>query len=236
MQIPFANKFRLDRGPLRDWLVIAGLLTVVYDPARYVGGWCLLGLGTVLHFVSKCCLRQNKALTLSGPYRFVRNPFYLANLIAEIGLLLIIGNPWVAAIYLVLWFYIYGKTIRSEESHLSQLFSEQFAAYCRAVPRLFPIPGKVLPREQVTGPQFSLRNRNIIEGREIQRTLRLLSFPLLFLAAAEVRVAGIHWPSDWTARFVIGILGFALLNAVGAAVSMRLSKRADLLKTGGAGA
>src|SRR3990172_12686603 len=107
LKVPFRNKFRFDRGPLRDWLVVVGLLTIQFDTARYAAGVLLLVLGTALHFVSKCCLRQNKALTVSGPYRFVRNPFYLANLIVECGLLAMIGNAWVAAAYLILWFWIY---------------------------------------------------------------------------------------------------------------------------------
>src|SRR2546425_297335 len=40
------GKFRLTRGPLRWWLIVAGVLTVQFDPARYAIGtlvtakWC----------------------------------------------------------------------------------------------------------------------------------------------------------------------------------------------------
>jgi protein-S-isoprenylcysteine O-methyltransferase Ste14 len=232
VKIPFRSKFRFDRGPLRAWLLVVGLLTIQFDPARYAIGVVLVILGTALHFASKCCLRQNEALTLSGPYRFVRNPFYLANLIVECGLLAMIGNPWVAAAYLALWFWIYGSTIRSEEATLARLFGEQFAAYCRRVPRLFPMPGRYLRRDEVTGPKFSLRNRNIIKGHEIQRVLRLMSYPLLLLVAAAVSAQRLHFPVEWNALLIIGGAGFVLLNLAGYAVTLVIARQAGLLRQG----
>lgn len=226
MKLPFQNKFRLDRGPLRGWLIIVGVLTISIDPTRYAIGAILILLGTALHFVSKGCLRQNRQLTLSGPYRFTRNPFYLANLIVESGLLVMIGNPWVAAVYLAAWFYIYGRTIREEEAHLSSQFGEAFADYCRSVPRLFPLPGKYLKPERVTGPKFSLANRNIAEGHEIERALRLISYPLLLLAAAAVHMEGIRTRDAWDADLLTGLIGFTLLNCLGYMISVILARRA----------
>src|SRR4051812_38457467 len=82
-----SGKFRLERGPLRWWLIALGAVVVQFDSSRFYVGFGLAMVGAVLHLVSKAHLRQDKALTVAGPYRFTRNPFYLANLIAEIGLL-----------------------------------------------------------------------------------------------------------------------------------------------------
>ncbi|MEX2287822.1 MAG: isoprenylcysteine carboxylmethyltransferase family protein [Planctomycetaceae bacterium] len=222
---PLRRKLRFVRGPLRGWLVLIGLLTIQLDAARFAIGVLCVVLGTALHFVSKCYLRQDRQLTVSGPYRFTRNPFYLANLIFEGGLLVIIGNPWVAAAFLAAWFWIYGRTIRDEEATLLRLFGKAYADYCRHVPRLL-VPGRYLPREKASGPQFSLRNANISQGREIQRSLRMLSYPLLFLAAGIVHESGLQ--SLWTANRDLALctLAFLALNGVGFVVTRLLAHNA----------
>jgi protein-S-isoprenylcysteine O-methyltransferase Ste14 len=139
------GKFRIDRKPLRWWLIGAGMLTIHLDPARQLTGTVLVLAGAVLHFVSKGYLRQSKryigqsqSLTMRGPYRFTRNPFYLANLIAEIGLLIVIGSWPLAVIYLTVWTWVYRKQILAEEATLESLAGERLCSYRDRVPRLLP--------------------------------------------------------------------------------------------------
>jgi hypothetical protein len=150
-----------------------------------------------------------------------------AHLVIEGGLLVIIGNPWLAAIFLPVWFVIYGRTIRSEEAKLQGLFGEKFTAYCQRVPRLIPIPGRSLASHEAPSAGFSLRNRNISEGREIQRTLRILSYPLLFLAAAAVRENGLRPIFDFDAKLLLFALGFVALNCAGMLTTLALRQRAS---------
>lgn len=223
MHVPFKSKFRVSRGPLRSWLVVLGILFIDFRETLFIAGSLLIVLGSVYHFVCKCYLQQNRELTVSGPYRFTRHPFYLANLIVEVGLLVIIGNPWLAICYLSVWFWIYGRTIQHEEATLATLFGDAFANYRRSVPRLFPFPGKCLRRSQVVGPSFSLMNRNIAEGAEIQRTLRMLSYPFLFWAAAIAHQPRLPF---WSSTFMIALSCFLALNGLGMVVTAQLRKRA----------
>ena len=112
------GKLRLDRGPLRWWLLIAGILATRLDPIRFLVGLVLVVVGAVLRFVSKGYLRQGRrylkqtqSITTAGPFRFTRHPFYLGNLIAEIGLLIVIGNLWIASTYLLVWCWVYRRTM-----------------------------------------------------------------------------------------------------------------------------
>lgn len=115
------GKFRFSRGPLRFWLVTTGLLVAATSPTRLMIGSAIILVGAILHVCSKAILTQNQELTQGSLYRFTRNPFYLATLIAEAGLLLVIGQWWVAIPYLILWGVIYDRTIRSEESFLAEI-------------------------------------------------------------------------------------------------------------------
>ena len=214
------GKFRrFDRGPLRTWLVLAGILCVQLDPLRYVIGTALVSLGVVLHFISKAYLEQNRRLTVAGPYRFSRNPFYLANLLAEMGLLVIIGSWWVAVPYLLAWFWIYGVTIRREEATLFELFGEGFEEYRSKVPRLFPVPGKSLARHEAQCGHFSLSNPNILAGNEIQRSLRLSSYTLLLLFIGTGHIEGWATVFQWGSVALQAGVGFLLLNGLGYSIT-----------------
>jgi protein-S-isoprenylcysteine O-methyltransferase Ste14 len=216
------GKLRLDRGPLRWWLIVAGIVTVHFDPLRYLIGTVLVLLGAVLHFVSKGYLRQSrdflretKSLTNGGPYRFTRNPFYLANLCAEVGLLVIIGRLDIAGAYLVAWAWVYRGTIMEEEAKLAQLVGEEYQRYRSRVPRLVPLPWNFLSHREVSGPPFSWSNPNILRGAELERALRLLSYPLLLHAAALVRAQGAAAFLDPTYTTFLPFIGFLALNVLG---------------------
>lgn len=226
--IPLAGKLRFDRGCLRWWLIVVGLLAMQPGFRQFVLGTTLVVLGAVLHFVSKGYLRANAELTVRGPYRFTRNPFYLANLIVEGGLLVIIGNSWVAAIYLAVWWGIYHQQIKQEEHKLVSIFGDEFSQYCRSVPRLVPRPTRFLPRDRVTGPGFSLRNPNIAQGRQIERTLRLLSYPLLFWTVYALSLHEANAQLQWNTGALSAATCCLALNGLGWAISFVRCRSAAL--------
>ena len=112
-----------------------------------------IGIGALLVFVAAAIrtwgaayLRTNvvhdtaqhsEALVADGPFRYTRNPLYLASVVmaAGIGMLasrlgfffLVVGN----------WIFVYRLIFR-EEHALRQTQGESYLAYCRAVPRFWP--------------------------------------------------------------------------------------------------
>ena len=85
---------RIRRRSLRKFLAVLGcVVATVSYPAAMVGGLLMLA-GSGVHLWSKGCLQQNLRLTTAGPYRWTRNPFYLANLLIDLGLE--VGNTPIA--------------------------------------------------------------------------------------------------------------------------------------------
>lgn len=232
------GKFRFSRGPLRFWLVTTGLLVAEITPTRLLVGSIVVLIGAILHVCSKAILTQNQQLTQGSLYRFTRNPFYLATLIAELGLLLVIGQWWVAIPYLVFWSVIYDRTIRSEEAFLAQKFGDAHKEYVRQVPRFFPLPGKGLPAAQVCGPRFSWTNKNIVSDAAFIRASRLLIYPLAFYVAEFVRNRGLsalqtdgYWPLCAVAGIVAIRMSAQLLTKLMQDRAHRESTTLDRLAT-----
>ncbi|WP_455271884.1 methyltransferase family protein [Rhizobium herbae] len=79
--------------------------------------------------------RCSSHLVTCGPFRFTRNPIYLGDTIAMVGLGLITLNPWFiimasAAVAVMTLF-----AVRNEELHLLSRFGFEFERYCRATSR-----------------------------------------------------------------------------------------------------
>lgn len=81
--------------------------------------------------------QHSEVLVADGPFRYVRNPLYFANLpmAAGIGVL----ASWSGFVFLVIanWFFVYRLIFREEES-LKQSQGESYLAYFRSVPRFWP--------------------------------------------------------------------------------------------------
>ena len=79
------------------------------------------------------------SLVADGPYRRVRNPLYLGNVLITAGLGVMmnrIGFP-IAVLATVAFCY---RLILREEAELSVVQGKLYQAYCHAVPRLWPSP------------------------------------------------------------------------------------------------
>jgi protein-S-isoprenylcysteine O-methyltransferase Ste14 len=116
-------------------------------------GWLgigLLGVGLALHCWSVVTLAghiKTGTLASTGPFRFVRNPIYLAGitLVAAIGLLY---APWQVAdlaLPVALFAYFHVAVMFVEEPPLRRQFGASYGAYCERVPRWFPKLGWIKP-------------------------------------------------------------------------------------------
>ena len=76
-------------------------------------------------------------LVTDGPYRYSRNPGYLALTLLYIGLALIIGSIWVVIMLAPVLVVIHYGVIKKEERHLLDQFGEEYIHYKKNVRRWF---------------------------------------------------------------------------------------------------
>lgn len=80
---------------------------------------------------------HGESVIAAGPFRYVRNPLYLGNLIHTLALALLM--PPSGAIFCILAISLFQlRLIAAEESFLSAKLGEPYLAYCAKVPRLIP--------------------------------------------------------------------------------------------------
>jgi hypothetical protein len=181
-----------NRGGIRRYLIVLGLVAGQPGPTTILAGVPLLLLGIVIHLWAKGCLHQNGEVTTSGPYRYVRHPFYLGNLIIDVSTVIMSGSLLLACVFHLWWVVVYLRVMRREEATMVSLFGEEYRAYARRVPLLFPTA-----RPLAAVPGFSWRNPNILQA-EVPRALRFLSYPFLFALAYEWRAGGLLLPPPVT--------------------------------------
>jgi len=95
-------------------------------------GFALKGLGT------PAPIYPPKRLVVTGFYRYVRNPMYIAVLSLILGQGLIFGDMWVFVYGLISWCAFHLFVLVYEEPTLRRSFPSNYALFCANVPRWIP--------------------------------------------------------------------------------------------------
>ena len=114
-------------------------------PTRPVLVWACIGAGLgllawamVTFARAKTALYPNQPATVVvgvGPYRFSRNPMYVAMTILTAGIGVLLDTAWVVALLPVVLVALTVFIIRREEAYLSSAFGESYQAYRARVRR-----------------------------------------------------------------------------------------------------
>ena len=78
-----------------------------------------------------------EAVVADGPYRYVRNPLYFANVLMAMSMGLLASRTGWFVIVLIMTIFQY-RLIGREEAELLRTQGRRYQAYLQAVPRLFP--------------------------------------------------------------------------------------------------
>jgi protein-S-isoprenylcysteine O-methyltransferase Ste14 len=123
------------------------------------GGICAAGLA--LHVWSNVSLARGERLAaagtsplvMDGPFRYVRNPSYLAGitLLLGVGLLYPTWDARDLMLPLLLLVYFHVAVVPVEEPALRQQFGPTYEDYCKRVPRWFPAPSLLRRASQQGG-------------------------------------------------------------------------------------
>jgi protein-S-isoprenylcysteine O-methyltransferase Ste14 len=75
------------------------------------------------------------SLIVEGPYRFSRNPLYVALTLAQLGLGLLLDDAWIVAFSAVSLGVVHFIAVRPEEAYLLERFGEPYRRYLASVRR-----------------------------------------------------------------------------------------------------
>jgi len=133
---PFAVMWALDRW--HPWAIPGGGVVTV-------AGLVLVLIGVSLTFWSAVIFRrahttiipweQVSAIVTTGPFAFSRNPIYLADAIAFVGLTMVIRSWWPLLVLPGILIVIRRQVIDREERYLTDRFGEPYRAYQLGVRR-----------------------------------------------------------------------------------------------------
>ncbi|HEY1219344.1 MAG: isoprenylcysteine carboxylmethyltransferase family protein [Bryobacteraceae bacterium] len=115
---------------------------------RFVGG-ILIALGTIglLDSFARFALHglgtpapvfPTRRLVVTGLYRYVRNPMYVAVAAAILGQALLLGSLTLLAYGGLVWLLFHGFVLLYEEPKLRQSFPSEYRSFCAEVPRWVP--------------------------------------------------------------------------------------------------
>lgn len=201
------------RTNLRRLFIIAILLWPKPDATSLAIGSALVVIGQLIHFISAGYLVKKEEMVTAGPYRFTRNPFYVGNLFYDIGICVMANNPFIALIYLPIFYLIViPRRIRKEEAFLANKFGTDYATYCQKVPTFIPrlLPAKL---DKVNG-QFSWHQ--IIKYRELWRVMRALGLILVLYLQFTIQFSIFKHCTQWHSLFSTpwNIIALSLLGLI----------------------
>ncbi len=131
-----ARRFDGDLGPdLPSWLSPLGYVVFATGLALLVAFVLVLplrGLGTPAPFDA------SRRLVVSGPYRYVRNPIYLAGLLTLAGYALAVCSVSVLLLAIATGSAVHALVVFYEEPHLRRVFGEAYERYLMDVNRWLP--------------------------------------------------------------------------------------------------
>jgi protein-S-isoprenylcysteine O-methyltransferase Ste14 len=116
-----------------------GLGVLVVALGEVVRLWAVHHIGTI----SRTRSDRLGPLIDSGPFRRVRNPLYLGNILLWLGFAVSARLLWLAPIIVLLLAFEYHAIVRWEETLLTARIGESYRRYMEQVPRWIPRLGAV---------------------------------------------------------------------------------------------
>ena len=167
----------------------SGAILVLF--AAFLRTWATAYLRTeVVHDTSQ----HSEALVADGPYRYVRNPLYLANLPLAAGVGVMASRLGWLFMVVAMWLFVFRLILREEDGLLHNQ-GKSYAAYLKAVPRLWP---SLVPRVPSAGCQPHW-------GQSIAGEMFVWLFGaavLCFALTLNLKLTGIMFVSSFAVYFI----------------------------------
>ena len=139
--------------------------------------------------------QHSEALIGDGPFRYTRNPLYLATLPMAAGIGVLASRAGFIFLVVANWIFVYRLIFREEEA-LLQSQGESYRAYLNAVPRFWP---SLKPRVPVSG-----RAPQLVQAFAGESFVWIFGIAELLVAATLRPLAAlIAFPFGFVAHFTI---------------------------------
>lgn len=140
---PVAWILALAAGVAADWLYPLRFLPASF-PAAWVGG-AIFAIALALAIWAIVTIRKagtqvetykpTTTIVENGPYRFTRNPIYLAMVLGQIGLAVAFDSLWILATLVLFYLVIRYGVVAREEAYLERKFGDVYLGYKSRVRR-----------------------------------------------------------------------------------------------------
>lgn len=101
-------------------------------------GLVIAGAGQMWRIYAAGVIQKNERLATTGAYSLVRHPLYLGNVLILGGFTLACGQWAVIALVTGFFVFYYPAAIRYEDAKLEDIFGEDWRAWSRETPAMFP--------------------------------------------------------------------------------------------------
>ena len=167
-------------------VIAAGALLVFLTAALRTWGAAYLRTD-VVHDTAQ----HSETLVADGPFRYTRNPLYLATVPMAAGIGVMAGRSGFVFLVLANWIFVYRLIFREEEA-LLKTQGESYRMYLKAVPRFWPSLWPRLPSGNLApkwGQAFAGESfvwlfglAELAVAATLSSTVALVVFPLGFVA------------------------------------------------------
>lgn len=189
------NPIRLKNLQIRFWpLFILGAVVLIWVPPTTAGFfWALplIAIGLAIRSWGAGHLVKNDALTMTGPYSFLRHPLYLGTLLIGTGFALLFGGIVSMALLALLWPWFalryFPRKDRVECERLLERYGSEFERYAAAVPALWP---RATAYAAPSGLRRSWALSRYSENNELGSVLAVIVGVLLFWMRTTAGGAG----------------------------------------------
>lgn len=125
-------------GRVQPWHLPTSVASALVGVLLLVAGIAVMGwAGAVMwrHRTTVIPWRHVEHLMTGGPFRVMRNPIYVGDVLVYLGGTLVAGSWWPFLLMPLPLFVMNRYVIAREEAYLLERFGEPYAAYCRRVRR-----------------------------------------------------------------------------------------------------
>jgi protein-S-isoprenylcysteine O-methyltransferase Ste14 len=122
-----------------DWIWwVSGIGIGAYAFRTAVKLWAVRTLGRA--WSTEVEIQTTHRLVQEGPYRRVRHPIYLCNMLEPVAVALMANAPVAGLLGILMLWPVEIIRLRAEERALKGRFPEAYEEYQRSVPALIPVP------------------------------------------------------------------------------------------------